>query len=100
MGACFLSVTWHGEALYGLGFRVLMMFWFFLVFFFCQVWLQCLSKIFYLWSSNCLLLHLVANTYIYFLCSGDFIIFVTFSMWRRHYYHPQGTSKEFETLKT
>jgi hypothetical protein len=26
MGACFLSVTWHGEALYGLGFRVLMMF--------------------------------------------------------------------------
>jgi hypothetical protein len=32
-------------------------FWFFLVLFFCQVWLQHLSKIFDLWRSCCLLLH-------------------------------------------
>jgi hypothetical protein len=31
-------------------------FWFFLVLFFCQVWLQHLSKIFDLRSSHCLLL--------------------------------------------
>jgi hypothetical protein len=51
----FLNVTCCGEALYGLGVpgdRVL----FFLVVFFCQVWLQCLSKIFDLQSSRCLLL--------------------------------------------
>jgi hypothetical protein len=34
-----------------------MKFWFFLFFFYCQGWLQCLSKIFDLWSSCCLLLH-------------------------------------------
>jgi hypothetical protein len=32
-------------------------FWFFLVLFFCHVWLQHLSKIFDFWSSCCLLLH-------------------------------------------
>jgi hypothetical protein len=31
--------------------------WFLLVLFFCQVWLQCLSKIFDSWSSRCLLLN-------------------------------------------
>jgi hypothetical protein len=54
--SCFLSVTWHGEALYGLGIQSVK-FWFFLVLFSCQVWLQYLSKIFDLWSSHCLLLH-------------------------------------------
>jgi hypothetical protein len=53
--SCFLSVMCHGEALYGLGVwgvRVLLLLG---VFFFCQVWLQHLSKIFDLWSSHCLL---------------------------------------------
>jgi hypothetical protein len=54
--SCFLSVMWHGEALHRLGFRV-SKFWLFLVLFFCEVWLQCLSKIFDLQSSRCLLLH-------------------------------------------
>jgi hypothetical protein len=53
--SCFLHVTWYGETLYGLGFRV-SEFCFFLVFFFCQVWLQHLSKTFYLQSSCWLLL--------------------------------------------
>jgi hypothetical protein len=46
---------WHGEALCGLGVwsvRVLLLLG---GFFFCQVWLQNLSKIFDLWSSCCLL---------------------------------------------
>jgi hypothetical protein len=44
--SCFLSVMWHGEALYGLRVQGVQ-FRFFLVFFFCQVWLlQLLSKIF------------------------------------------------------
>jgi hypothetical protein len=50
----FLSVIWCGEALNGLGAKfvgVLLL----LVVFFCQVWLQCLSKIFDLQSSRCLL---------------------------------------------
>jgi hypothetical protein len=54
--SCFLSVTWCGEALYGLGVqgvRVLILHGGFI---FCQGWLQCLSKIFDLWSSCCLLL--------------------------------------------
>jgi hypothetical protein len=50
----FLSVMWCGEALCSLGFRV-WEFCFFLVVFFCQVWLQHLSKIFDYWSSCCLL---------------------------------------------
>jgi hypothetical protein len=52
--SCFLSVMWHGEALYRLwvkGVKIL----FFVVLFLCQVWLQCLSKIFDLWSSCCML---------------------------------------------
>jgi hypothetical protein len=51
--SCFLSVVWHVEALWGLGVqgvRVLLI----LGGFFCQVWLQCFSKIFDLWSSRCL----------------------------------------------
>jgi hypothetical protein len=52
--SCFLSVMWHGEALSRLGVwgvRVL----FILGFFFCQVCLQYLSKIFDLQSSHSLL---------------------------------------------
>jgi hypothetical protein len=52
----FFSVIWHGEVSYGLRFSV-SKFWFFLVLYFCQVWLQCLRKIFYLQSSHCLLLY-------------------------------------------
>jgi hypothetical protein len=52
--SCFLSVTWHGEALYGLGVQGVRV-WI-LFFFFSQVWLQRLSKIFDLQSSCCLLL--------------------------------------------
>jgi hypothetical protein len=47
--SCFFSVTWCGEALYGLaaqGVDVLIL----LAAFFCQVWLQCVSKIFDLQS--------------------------------------------------
>jgi hypothetical protein len=53
--SCFLSVMWHGEALYRLvdqGVKVLILLG---DFFFCQVWLQCVSKSFDLWSPRCLL---------------------------------------------
>jgi hypothetical protein len=63
---CSLSVTWNGEAFYGLwvqGSKLL----FSLVLCFCQVWLQHLSKVFDSWSSSCLLLflscHLVSSGY-------------------------------------
>jgi hypothetical protein len=52
--SCFLSVTWYGETLYRLGVQglgVLLL----LGGFFCQVWLQHLSKIFDFRSSSCLL---------------------------------------------
>jgi hypothetical protein len=52
----FHSVKWHGEALYELGVQgveALVP----LGAFFCQVWLQCLSKIFDFWCSRCLLLY-------------------------------------------
>jgi hypothetical protein len=50
----FLSVMWHGEALCRL---VVQGVWILLLLggFSCQVWLQCLSKIFALWSSYYLL---------------------------------------------
>jgi hypothetical protein len=54
--ACFLSVTWHGEAFCGLRFRVSKI-WFSFVLYFCQVWFQCLSKFFDSWSSRCVLLN-------------------------------------------
>jgi hypothetical protein len=50
----FLSATWCGESLCGLGVWVSGL-CFFLVVFLCQVWLQHLSKIFDLWSSCYLL---------------------------------------------
>jgi hypothetical protein len=53
--SCFLSVTWHREALYRLGVQHVEA-QFLLVLFFCQVWLQCLSKVFCSWCSNCLFL--------------------------------------------
>jgi hypothetical protein len=53
----FLSVTWCGEALYGLGVQGIEVLILLGGFFSCQAWLQCLSKIFDLWSSCCLLLH-------------------------------------------
>jgi hypothetical protein len=68
--SCFLSVTWHGEDLYGLevqGVKVLIL----LGGFFFQVWLQHLSKIFDLQSSCCLLLpsshHLGYSRLLFFL---------------------------------
>jgi hypothetical protein len=51
----FLSVMWCVEAFYRQRFGV-MTFWFFLVLYLCQGWLQLLSKIFDLQSSHCLLL--------------------------------------------
>jgi hypothetical protein len=53
--SCFLSVMWHGEALYRLEFQSVI-FLILLGGFFCQVWLQRLSKIFYLRCSHCLFL--------------------------------------------
>jgi hypothetical protein len=53
--SCYLSVMWHGEIVYRLGVqgvRVLIL----LGVFFCQVWIQCLSKIFDLQISCCLFL--------------------------------------------
>jgi hypothetical protein len=47
----------HGEALYRLGVQGVEVFILLDAFFFCQVWLQRLSKIFDLWRSHCLLLH-------------------------------------------
>jgi hypothetical protein len=54
--SCFLSVMWHGKLCMGWVFRV-SNFCFFSVFFFCQVWLQSLSKSLDLQSSCWLLLH-------------------------------------------
>jgi hypothetical protein len=54
--SCFLSVMWCEEAFYRLGIQVLK-FWFSLLLYFCQVWLQCLSKVLESQSSCCLLLH-------------------------------------------
>jgi hypothetical protein len=54
--SCFLSVMWCGDAFYGLGFRE-SKFWLSLVFYFLQVWLQHLRKVFNSWSSCCLLLY-------------------------------------------
>jgi hypothetical protein len=54
--SCFISVLWHQEALYRQGVRALM-FWFSFVLYFCQVWIQHLSKVFDSRSSHYLLLH-------------------------------------------
>jgi hypothetical protein len=43
----FVSVMWHGETLYGLGVQGVKALILLGGFFFCQVWFQCLSKIFY-----------------------------------------------------
>jgi hypothetical protein len=86
--SCFLSVMWYGEALYRLGFRV-SKFWFSLVFYFCQVWLQCLSKILGLWSSRCLLLHcsgildpsvFLINAFLAFFCWNSPLVMIHYCL--------------------
>jgi hypothetical protein len=56
-----LFATWAPKARVGApaaaGLRKVSKPWFILVLLFCQVCCQCLSKIFYLWSSCCLFLH-------------------------------------------
>jgi hypothetical protein len=71
--SCFLSVTWPWRALYGLGGQgvtVLLL----LGGFFLPAWLQCLSKIFDLQSSHCLLppsSHHLGSSFIYLLEDWD-----------------------------
>jgi hypothetical protein len=54
--SCFISITWCGEDLHRQGVQgieVLIL----LGALFLPLWLQCLSKVFYSWSTHCLLLH-------------------------------------------